>query len=116
MSKANRTLVILTACLAMAFTVGVFAAEAPAPAVQPAPATAAAPVPATVANAPDAGQCLPDAVGLPEPLLQKGNQTCDECLAYCEQRELDCQNHCLGLDCGVKCPNQYFKCVDQCPC
>lgn len=109
--------VTVAACFVVALAASVFAAQAPAPTPAPDQALALAPAPdQTPDQVQDPGQCLPDSVGLPAPLFLKGNQTCDECLAYCEQRELDCMNHCLGLDCGVKCPNQYFQCVAGCPC
>jgi|GEM_PF-2180814 len=123
----RRTLPVATvvACFVVALAASVFAAQAPAPAVQPAsaPDQALAPAPSpdqapvqTPDQVSDPGQCLPDSVGLPTPLLQKGNQTCDECLAYCDDRQTFCYDHCTGRDCDIKCYGQYLQCVDGCPC
>lgn len=121
MSRKNLPLALVAVLFVIALAGSVYAAQAPAPAVQPSPAVQPVPASATPdamtpAQVADPGQCQPALSFLPEPVLMKGTQTCDECLAYCEERELFCEQHCSGRDCGVKCPNQYFQCVAGCPC
>jgi len=122
MSRRNLPVAVAAACFVVLLAATVFAAQSSAPAAQPAAAATLSPVPAQdgaldpAAEAPASGQCLPESLVLPEPLLLAGNQTCDECLADCEARETRCYEHCTGRNCIMKCYGQYLQCASNCPC
>ena len=111
MSRKNLPVVLVAACFVIAFAASVLAAQAPALAVQP----DATPIPAPdQASAP--GQCLPESLVLPTPLLLAGTQTCEVCLADCDDRQTRCFDHCTGRNCIMKCYGQYLTCTSKCLC